>query len=111
MKLHNTNLHDIEILATASLPGDPPTLKRTAVPGGWLYTEFLYVDSDGVIKIVTHTTTFVPDVRADRAEDVVRSLLADLTGRRGFRQTWEGLDLDVCAEMKETWTRIVRENA
>lgn len=46
----------------------------------------------------------------DKAEKIVKEILADLKGRRGFRQEWENIDDDIQDELKSKWIRIVRDN-
>jgi len=48
-------------------------------------------------------------VMAERAAKITSAILADLRGRKGFRQEWDGCDADVHAEIVSTWERIVRD--
>lgn len=48
-------------------------------------------------------------VMAERAAQITKAILADLTDRRGFRQEWDGCDADIQAEIASTWERIVRD--
>ncbi len=46
----------------------------------------------------------------DKAEKIVKEILADLTDRRGLRQEWENIDDDIQEEIKSEWIKIVRSN-
>jgi len=47
--------------------------------------------------------------KMDTAERIVKAIEDDFTDRRGLRQEWEQIDADIQAEIRETWTRLVRE--
>jgi len=46
----------------------------------------------------------------DKAEKIVKEILADLTDRRGLRQEWENIDNDIQDEIKSEWIQIVRNH-
>ena len=45
----------------------------------------------------------------DLAERIVAAFEVDFTDRRGLRQEWEQIDEDTLVEIRQTWTRIVRD--
>ncbi len=44
----------------------------------------------------------------ERAEKIVDGIIADLTDRRGLRQSWEGCDEGIRAEIRAEWMLIAR---
>ena len=102
-------LHEGEVVRAHPTGG--PTLIRTAVPGGWLYESYAYVIQHGVAVDAKLTSTFVPDLRPDRFEAAVDAVLDELRGRRGFRQTWDGIDPDTRAEIRSALLVKIKELA
>ena len=49
-----------------------------------------------------------PTNPAEAAEAAVLAILEDLTGRRGLRQAWEDIDLDIQQEIAQTWADTIR---
>jgi hypothetical protein len=45
----------------------------------------------------------------DKAERIVKAIERDFTDRRGLRQEWEQIDAETQAEIRATWTKIVRK--
>jgi hypothetical protein len=45
----------------------------------------------------------------EKAKQIVDGILEDLLGRRGLRQEWEGIDLEIQDEIRGTWEAIVRK--
>ena len=45
----------------------------------------------------------------DKAERIVQAIERDFTDRRGLRQAWEQIDDDIQAEIRATWTALVRK--
>ena len=45
----------------------------------------------------------------DKAERIVAAIEYDFTDRRGLRQEWEQIDTEMQAEIRTTWTEIVRK--
>jgi hypothetical protein len=45
----------------------------------------------------------------DKAERIVKAIEKDFTDRRGLRQEWEQIDAEIQAEIRATWTAIVRK--
>jgi len=45
----------------------------------------------------------------DKAVQIVNAILHDLTGRRGLRHEWDGIDDDIQQEIRDTWATIVRK--
>jgi hypothetical protein len=41
------------------------------------------------------------------AENIVRTILLDVTDRRGWRQEWDGFDRDIQREIKATWKALI----
>lgn len=89
-------LHESEILTRS--PRGESLLTRTAVPGGWLYDSRVY-SPNGIDVVALSHGVFVPDPSAS-VERVVDAVLADLLDRRGFRQTWNGIDADIRQEIR-----------
>jgi hypothetical protein len=79
--------------------------------GGWLYESYSYVIQHGTAVDAKITSTFVPDLRPDRFEGAVDAVLDDLRGRRGFRQTWEGIAPDTRAEIRSALLSKIKELA
>lgn len=44
----------------------------------------------------------------DLAKRIVDAIVKDMTGRRGLRQEWEGIDAPIRREIVNTWRDIVR---
>lgn len=44
------------------------------------------------------------------AERIVASILEDMTGRRGLRQTWDDIDDETQHEILDAWTKIAGSN-
>ena len=42
-----------------------------------------------------------------QADQIVKALLADLAGRQGLGDEWDGIDRDIQKEIRATWRRIV----
>lgn len=47
----------------------------------------------------------------EQAEKIVDAIVDDLTGRRGLRQEWEGIDEDIQQEIKAEWRELVLKNS
>jgi len=45
----------------------------------------------------------------EKAKNIVDKIIRDLSDRRGLRQEWEQIDLDIQEEIKETWIGIVTQ--
>jgi hypothetical protein len=45
----------------------------------------------------------------DLADRIVKAFADDFTDRRGLRQEWEQIDEETQAEIRTTWTKIVRK--
>lgn len=102
-------LHELELVRKS---GGEVVLTRTAVPGGWLYEGFAYLKRGENITDVQTTMAFVPDVREDRAEEIVNAVLQNLfADRRGFRQLWESTDPLTRAEIRADLIRVVKEQS
>lgn len=43
------------------------------------------------------------------AQMIVESIIDDLTGRKGLRQEWGGIDDDIREEIRETWRGIAQK--
>lgn len=97
-------MHESEILKRTA-DGDI-VLARTAVPGGWLYESCTITRKGGMLESVTTNCTFVPDP-VKSAGRVVDAVLADLLDRRGFRQTWDGIDVDIRQEIRAELTQKI----
>ncbi len=41
------------------------------------------------------------------AQAAVQAVLADFTDRRGLRQAWEGVDVDIRKEIEERWAELI----
>ena len=46
--------------------------------------------------------TFTPE------EDIVFSIIEDMSDRRGFRQAWDDVDEEIQEEIMETWIKKVK---
>lgn len=46
---------------------------------------------------------------SDKAKQIVKAILADVTDRRGWRQAWDEFDEDIKQEIQESWEGIVNE--
>lgn len=44
----------------------------------------------------------------EQAEKIVDGILADMNGRRGFRQNWDQIDEEIQAEVRAAWMLIAR---
>lgn len=44
----------------------------------------------------------------DAAEEVVDAIIYDLCSRRGLRQAWEEIDVDVQTEIRQEWEKIYK---
>lgn len=51
----------------------------------------------------------MPNDIQTKAEKAFEALLADLTDRRGFRQTWDGIDRDTRAEIRQRWVALITQ--
>ena len=40
---------------------------------------------------------------------IVRELIDDIRERKGFRQLWDSLDVEIQEEIRETWTNIINK--
>ena len=47
--------------------------------------------------------------KPDKAQEIVDLLEEDLTDRRGLRQEFEQIDLDVQDDIRDTWAEIIRK--
>ena len=45
----------------------------------------------------------------DKAERIVNAIEKDFTDRRGLRQEWEQIDAEMQAEIRASWTALVRK--
>jgi hypothetical protein len=43
------------------------------------------------------------------ATSIVFAILSDVTGRRGWRQEWDGFDTDIQKEILATWERLIEK--
>lgn len=46
----------------------------------------------------------------DCATQIVHEIVKDLSDRRGLRQEWEQIDLEIQQEIIETWIRIATDH-
>jgi len=43
------------------------------------------------------------------ANEIELAILADLTDRKGLRQTWEGIDEKIQAEIEDKWIELIEK--